>query len=126
MFKIIKKPTEHRQGTLVRLVDAIQRLCEMKHEDDYYVFDGDMMCSGRINPKYQDEMEKILQELHLFDITELGDLYLTSGGRVVLDRGWGEYFDKSDRVIFTLDELTNGMPKEKFLERLRELIIDAR
>jgi hypothetical protein len=125
MFKIIKEPTEHRQGVLVKLVDAIQRLYGMRHEDDFYVFDGDMMCSGRINPKYQDELECIIKELSTFDNTEIGNLYLTSGGRIVLDRGWGEYFDEHDKAIFTLDELTRGMPREKFLERLRELIIDA-
>ena len=117
-----KKPTEHRQGNLVKLVDAIQRLYEIRHEEDFFVFDGDMMSSGHINSKYQDEIEDILQELNLFAVTEIGNLYLTSGGRIVLDRGWGEYFNKSDRVLFTLDELIHGMPKERFMERLKEFI----
>lgn len=122
MLKRRKKPTEHRQGTLVKLVDAIQRLYEIRHEKDFYVFDGDMASSGYINPKYQEEIEDILKELNMFDITEIGNMYLTSGGRVVLDRGWGEYFDESDRVLFTLDELVHGMSKKKFMERLNKLI----
>jgi hypothetical protein len=119
MLKRRKKPTEHRQGTLVRFVDAIQRLYKIRHEEDFIVFDGDMMSSGHVNQKYQDEIDDILLELNTFDITEIGNLYLTSGGRVVLDKGYGEYFNEGDKVLFTLDELIHGMRYEDFLEKLK-------
>ncbi len=64
----------------------------------------------------------MMRELRSFDVTEIGNLYLTSGGRVVLDRGYGEYFNKSDKVIFTLEELMSGMPYEKFMIELHKKI----
>lgn len=113
-----KKPTDHREGTLIQLVDSIQRLTMIPHEDDYLVEDEGVCC---INQRYQDEIDKITRDLRLFDITKLGDLYLTSGGRVVLDKGWGEYFNDSDKVIFTLDELTSGMAYKTFMERMKKV-----
>jgi hypothetical protein len=122
MLKDRKKPTDHRQGNLVKLVDAIQRLTSIRHEEDFIIFDGDMASSGHVNQKYQDEIEDIITELNMFDITEIGNLYLTRGGRVVLDKGWGEYFNKGDKVLFTLDELKHGMPLKTFVERFKERI----
>jgi len=122
MLKRRKKPTDHRQGNLVKLVDAIQRLTSIRHEEDFIIFDGDMASSGHFNQKYQDEIEDIITELNMFDITEIGNLYLTSGGRVVLDKGWGEYFNEGDKVLFTLDELKHGMPLKTFMERLKDRI----
>lgn len=113
-----KKPTDHRQGKLVRLVDAIQRLNEIHHEDEYIIYEG--TDKFHYNQKYADEIDDITRELNLFDITDIGNLYLTSGGRIVLDQGWGEYFNESDKVIFTLKELTNGMSYENFLKRIKE------
>lgn len=53
--------------------------------------------------------------------TGTGILYLTAGGRMVIDCGWGEYFDKAygDRAICTLDELRQGFKKEEFIKKLR-------
>lgn len=117
-----KKPTDHREGNLIKLIDLIQRFAEMRHEEDFWLFnEKDRYDDGKINSKYMDEIQDMMKEIRIFDITEIGNLYLTSGGRVVLDKGWGEYFDKSDRVIFTLDELTSGMLFKKFVKRLKEL-----
>jgi len=39
-----------------------------------------------------------------------------------LDKGWGEYFNEGDKVLFTLDELKHGMPLKTFMERLKDRI----
>ena len=119
MLKDRKKPTEHREGKLVNLVDLLQRLTSIRFEEGYYVVDGDG--DFHYNQKYADEVDSILKELHDFDITEIGNLYLTSGGRVVLDKGYGECFNDSDTVIFTLDELKCGMNYDTFKKRIDKL-----
>ena len=117
-----KKPTEHRQGTLIKLVDTIQRFTEIQHEDEFWMFDKeDRFDEGHMNPKYVDEIQDIMRELQLFDITEIGDLYLTSGDRIVLDQGYGESFGTGDQVIFTLKELTAGMDYEFFMKKLKKM-----
>lgn len=116
MLKDRKKPTEHRQGNLVKILDLIQRFSRMSHEKEFYDVE-----SEQINKKYQDELEDMMRELHGFDITTIGNLYLTSGGRVVLDKGYGEYFNDGDMVIFTLKQLKSGMPYKEFKERIDEL-----
>ena len=117
MLKHRKKPTEHRQGTLIRLVDTIQRFAEIQHENDFWLFD-----KGKMNPKYVDEIQDLMKELRQFDIVEYGNLYLTSGGRIVLDKGYGEYFGDSDKVIYTLDELTRGIHAKQFLKKISEYV----
>jgi len=122
MLKDRKKPTDHRQGKLVNLLDLVQRFSEIYHDDDYWLFDkNDRFDDGRINPKHLREIDDMMRELRAFDITEIGNLYLTSGGRVVLDRGYGEYFNKSDKVIFTLEELKSGMSYETFKKKIDSL-----
>jgi len=116
-----KKPTDHRQGKLIRLVDAIQRLTNIPHEEDYLVTDDGAEGGCSVNQKYQDEIDSILRELRLFDNSDFGNLYLTSGGRVVLDRGWGEYFNESDTAIFTLQEITSGIPYDRFMEKMKSV-----
>ena len=111
MLKNRKKPTDHRQGKLVKLLDFIQRFSNMYHDDNFYDIEAE-----QINHKYQEELEDMMRELREFDITEIGDLYLTSGGRVVLDKGYGEYFREADEVIYTLKQLTSGIPVEEFLK----------
>ena len=113
MLKDRKKPTEHRQGKLVKLLDLVQRFSNMYHDDDFYDIERE-----QISKEHQDELDDMMRELRKFDITEIGNLYLTSGGRVVLDKGYGEYFNDSDKVIFTLDELTHGMSYEVFKKRI--------
>ena len=113
MLKDRKKPTEHRQGKLVKLLDLVQRFSEMYHDDDYYDLDNE-----QISKKHQNELDDMMRELRDFDIVEIGNLYLTSGGRVVLDKGYGEYFNDSDKVIFTLDELIRGMEYKTFKKRI--------
>jgi len=117
-----KKPTSHRQGNLVKLLDLVQRFSEMRHDEDYWVFDKtDIFDKGHLNSKYHEELDEMMKELREFDITEIGNLYLTSGGRVVLDKGYGEYFGKSDKIVFTLDQLTSGISYKKFMERLKDV-----
>jgi len=115
MLKDRKKPTEHRQGNIIKLADFIQRFAEMRHEKDFY----DDECN--ITDKYQCKLDGMMKEIHLFDISEIGNLYLTSGGRVVLDKGWGEYFTKGDKKIFSLKELTSGMKYDEFIRRINEV-----
>jgi hypothetical protein len=115
-----KKPTDHRQGNLIKIIDLIQRFEEIQHEKDFWQFE-EQYDDGHINPKYLDELQDMMRELRLFDITEIGNLYLTSGGRIVLDKGWGEYFGEGDTVIFTLEELISGMPYDKFIKKLHKL-----
>ena len=122
-----KKPTDHRQGTLVKLVDLMQRFAEIHHEEDFWVFDTkDRLDEGHMNQTYQDEIQDLMRELDLFDSTTIGNLYLTSGGRIVLDQGWGEYFDASDTVLFTLKELKSGMPANVFITKVAEKLKDMR
>ena len=123
MLKDRKKPTEHRQGTLIRLVDAIQRFTEIQHEDDFWLFDkDDRFDEGKMNPKYVNEIQDLMKEIRQFDIIEYGNLYLTSGGRIVLDKGYGEYFNDSDKVIYTLNELTRGTPAKQFLKKISKYV----
>lgn len=122
MLKNRKKPTEHRQGTLIRLVDAIQRFTEIQHEKDFWLFDEHKRFSGKMNPKYIDEIQNLMNEIGDFDIVKYGNLYLTSGDRVVLDKGYGEYFGDSDKIIYTLDELTQGIPAKQFLKKISKYV----
>lgn len=103
-----KKPEAYRAGNLVKILDLFQRFANIRHEKDFYNTDVD-----QINKKYQDELEEMMMELRAFDITEIGNLYLTTGGRVVLDKGYGEYFSPEEQV-FTLKEITSGIPLDKF------------
>jgi len=111
-----KKPTEHRQGNLVKLLDLMQRFSEMQYDTDF--FTGEF----NISEKHKNEIKDMMLEIRKFDIKTIGDLYFTSGGRVVLDKGYGEYFGESDKVIFTLNELISGMNSDKFIKRLNEVI----
>jgi len=107
-----KSPEEYRAGNLVKILDLLQRFAEMRHEKDFYDVDA-----FTITEKYQSELEDMMMELRTFDITEIGDLYLTTGGRVVLDKGYGEYFSDEER-IFTYKEITSGIPLDVFLQKL--------
>lgn len=121
MLKTRKKPTEHRQGTLVKLVDAIQELIELRFSEDLYIAtdkEGDDLFP---NPEIFEKMLESTDDLRKFDITTIGDLYLTSGGRVVLDKGYGECFNESDKIIYTLEELKLGIEYNKFIRRLTEI-----
>jgi hypothetical protein len=50
-----------------------------------------------------------------------GTLWLSAGGRIVIDCGWGEYFsmDGGDKPICSLDELRQGFTKNDFIKRLK-------
>ena len=118
-------PTSHRQGQLQKFVDAVQELVNLQYDKEIF----DVVKTGqnswdeeiKYKPKFIEKIMNILRELRNWDITQIGDLYLTSGGRVVLDKGYGEYFTEGDKKIFTLDELTNGMKFEEFIKRINEL-----
>ncbi len=113
-----KKPTAHREGTLIKLLDLIQEFETLNYNDNFY---DD---NGNITPEYQTKLIKTMRELHQFNITEIGDLYLTSSGRIVLDKGYGEYFDESDTKLFTLKELTTGMSKADFITKLTQNLVN--
>lgn len=50
-----------------------------------------------------------------------GGLWLTTGGRVVLDDHGNEtYFIYSDKKLMTKEELTNGIKFEEFFSRLQK------
>lgn len=117
MIKTIKKPTERRQGTLIDLVDAIQKLIHMQYDDNLLIEKGE---NYEYNPEVVNKIMSELTKLRVFDITKIGDLYLTSGDRIVLDKGYGEYFGVSDIVLFKLEELTTGMNSDTFIKQLSE------
>ena len=119
MLEMKKKPTEHRQGTLINFVDVVQELINLQYDKELIVHKGDD--DFDYNYRVVEKILDILKELRSFDITTVGNLYLTSGGRVVLDKGYGEYFNESDKVIYTLDELKSGVKYEKFMKRISEI-----
>lgn len=117
MLKDRKKPTEHRQGTLVQLLDLLQEISVFKHNDNLFDFEGDTY-----NIKEVEKLLGLIDELRMFDIIQYGNLYLTSGGRVVLDKGYGECFDDSDKVLYTLDEISSGIDAKDFLKKISKHI----
>ena len=117
MLKDRKKPTEHRQGTLVQLLDLFQEISEFKHNNNLFDVEGD-----KYNTKEVEKLLCLINELRMFDIIQYGNLYLTSGGRIVLDKGYGECFNDSDKVIYTLDELTRGTPAKQFLKKISKYV----
>ena len=121
MIKTIKKPTESRQGTLIDLVDAIQKLIHIQYDKDLTIDRGSYF---DYNPEVIKKMLDELKKLRMFDITKIGDMYLTTGDRVVLDRGYGEYFGTSDIVLFKLEELMTGMNSTTFITRILEKQIE--
>jgi len=52
------------------------------------------------------------------DIHKLESLYLTSGGRIVLDRHYGEYFNETDTKLFSIQQLCKGIKLEEFKKEL--------
>ncbi|MFA5406690.1 MAG: hypothetical protein WC307_05025 [Candidatus Nanoarchaeia archaeon] len=54
---------------------------------------------------------------------EIKGLYLTSGGRIVLDCGWGEYFNKGDIFIMSTDDLRKGLGFTKFINKLNDAMV---
>ena len=49
-----------------------------------------------------------------------GTVYLTSGGRIVIDCGWGEYFGNRDTPICSLEELRRGFSYRQFIRLLQK------
>ena len=79
-MKLRNECVSHRQGTLVGIADWIQEITHVQYDDD-------------LNEEQKDiKIDNLIREMRNFDITTIGDLYLTSGGRIVLDKGYGEYF----------------------------------
>ena len=127
MLKNRHSPKSHRQGQMVKLLDAVQKLIRLSFSDDIVVVDDEAedVDSFGYNPKVVEEMREICRELRSFDITEYGNLYLTSGGRVVLDKGYGEYFNEADTVICSLEGLSSGFHLDEF-RRLLDDAVDRR
>lgn len=118
------KPEAYRDGQAQKLLDAMQELISMKSRKDLYlpIKTNDISEECTYNPKVIDEMMNILHEIRAWDITEVGNLYLTTGGRVVLDKGYGEYFTEGDRVILTREQLHSGIRYNEFLKILKREI----
>lgn len=114
-----KKPEDSRYGTMIRFIDAVQSLVMLQYDKELLLpqREGDYM-SIEYNPKVIAKMLEIMKELRTFDVTTIGDLYLTTGGRIVLDKGCGEYFTKGDRKIYTLKELTTGIQFKDFKDKI--------
>ena len=116
-------PTSHRQGSLVDLLDKIRFIIDFGSSIPVEISNDN---SATFNQAYIEKMTEKLKELREFDITAIGDLYLTTGGRVVLDRGYGEYFTEKDIKLFTLSALKQGIPKDVFLKILKEKVYKDR
>ena len=99
----------HRSGTLIGFIDLIHELTDIN-------FSGS--CDTMTQEAKEDEKDRIIKDIREFDIVTIGDLYLTSGGRIVLDKGYGEYFNKSDKKLFTLEELNSGINPKEFIKKL--------
>lgn len=113
-----KDPKDRRETHKIqKFVDAIQALIGKRSDLKQYDAEKD---TWEYNDQEIDEVENILDELRSFDITEVGSLYLTPKKRVVLDKGYGEYFTDADIELFSKEELHNGINVEKFEQRLEE------
>jgi hypothetical protein len=108
--------TKHRDGTLIAFVDLIHEITDITHGDGQDLKDD----------VKADKFNEITGKIRSFDITTIGDLYLTSGGRIVLDKGYGEYFDAGDKKLFTLKELKSGVSPKEFRDKLDALLGDKK
>ena len=115
MDDIIKKtkmtPRSHRQGTFIDILDKMNKVINLSNSIK--------LASNTEGSVFydQDHIENLidkLRDLREIDITTIGDLYLTAGNRIVLDKGYGEYFTSGDSKLFTLEELKQGIPYDKF------------
>ncbi len=109
-MELRKKCTNHREGTIVGIADWINEITHVQYNEEL------------TGEQKDTKIRTLINEMRSFDITKIGNLYLTSGGRVVLDKGYGEYFNNSDKVLFTLEELKSGISKENFQKRLNFVI----
>ncbi len=119
-LKTRQKCTAHRQGVMIKFFDTIQALINIKQDNKLIKFKKphDPNDMGSYNHEVIDKMFNILDELKMFDITEIGDLYFTSGGRIVIDRGYGEYFNSGDTKIMEKHELMSGIEYDSFLQKI--------
>lgn len=106
--------TKHRDGTLIAFVDIIHEITDITHGNGQELRDD----------VKADKFNEIANKIRSIDITTIGDLYLTSGGRIVLDKGYGEYFNDSDKVLFTLEELKSGISPKDFRDKLDAILGD--
>ena len=120
MNDIIKKtkmtPRSHRQGTFIDILDKMNEVINLSNSIKL-----DSSLDGSEIFYDQDHIENLvekLRDLREIDITTIGDLYLTSGNRVVLDKGYGEYFTGGDSKLFTLEELKHGIPYPEFVKKI--------
>ena len=55
-------------------------------------------------------------------MNDIGNLYLTNGNRIVLNKGSGEYFDETDILLFTQEQLVKGIPFSIFMKKMNKLV----
>jgi len=124
MLKRRLKPNSNRYGVIQQFMDAMQQLIMLQYEKDLFLHppDGDDFdyMSPQYNPEVVDKMMDILKELRGFDITEIGPLYLTSGGRIVLDHGYGEHFMDGDTLLYSRAELRQGMNPYDLIKKIQD------
>ena len=57
-------------------------------------------------------------------MSDIGNIYLTNGNRIVLNKGSGEYFDETDILLFTQEQLTKGIPFTTFMRKMNKLKVE--
>lgn len=113
---------EYRAGQAQRFLDAVHALVEITNAKGFITFDKED--NAHYDSQSIEDIIKILYELRRWDIGKVGDLYLTSGGRVVLDKGYGEYFTEGDTKLFAREELHSGIRFDEFMKRLKAIYIE--
>lgn len=109
-MKLKKHCTGHREGVIVGIADWIEAITHVQYEDKL------------TEEQKEIKIDNLIREMRNFDITRIGDLYLTSGRRVVLDKGYGEYFNESDTKLFTLEQLKSGINIKEFQNKLNDAL----
>ena len=97
------------------------------NENEFYTTKKTLLCKGKLSEHFLDELwekdsldDKLLKQPQNRGIKmTAGNLWKTSGGRIVLDNHTCEAFaEPYDKILMTKKELTQGIKVSKFLERL--------
>lgn len=111
-MKLKKECTGHRQGTIAGIADWINEITTVQYDEEL------------TEEQKQIKIDTLIREMRIFDITTIGDLYFTSGRRIVLDKGYGEYFTDGDIKLFTLEQLKSGIHLEEFRNKINAICED--